>query len=87
MDPFCHLCFVFVCHAVLSVFCSRVVTCWERADLLILLYVILSCVFVAFPYIILCQVWNLIVSIPDLCLPAYLTPTPNSLLDWAEILY
>ena len=32
--------FVFhVCHAVLSVPCSLVVTCWEKADLLALLYV------------------------------------------------
>ena len=34
MDQFCYLCFVF-----LSVHCSLVVTCWERADLLALLYV------------------------------------------------
>ena len=45
MDPFCYLCFVFV----LSVPCSLVVTCWERADLLTLLYVMSSCVFVFFP--------------------------------------
>ena len=32
--------FVFVCHTVLSVPCSLVVTCWERADLT-LLYVML----------------------------------------------
>ena len=42
------LLFVFcvgLCHAVLSVYCSLVVTCWERADLLALLYVMFSCVF------------------------------------------
>ena len=39
MDPLCYLCLVFVCHTVLSVPCSLVVTCWERADLLALLYV------------------------------------------------
>ena len=33
-----HLCFVF-CHNVLSLPCSLVVTRWERADLLALLYV------------------------------------------------
>ena len=44
------------------------VTCWERADLLDLLSVIFSCVFVSFPYGVLCKVWYLIVSIPDLCL-------------------
>ena len=38
MDLF--LLFMFrVCHAVLSVHCSLVVTCWERANLLALLYV------------------------------------------------
>ena len=39
------LSFVFhVCHAVSSVPCSLVVTCWEISDLLALLYVIFSCV-------------------------------------------
>ena len=42
------LLFVFhVCHAVLSVPCSLVVTCWERADLLCVNF---SCVFVTFTY-------------------------------------
>ena len=64
---------VFLCYAVLhvSVPCSLVVTCWERADLLDLLSVIFSCVFVSFPYGVLGKVWYLIVSIPDLCLLPY----------------
>ena len=33
-----------VCIAVLSVHCSLAVTCWERADLLALLCVMLTCV-------------------------------------------
>ena len=75
MNPFCYLCFVFVCHTVLFVPCSLVVTCWERADLLDLLYVMFSCVFVTFPYGVLSQVWYLIVLIPDLCfLPYFLRP-------------
>ena len=37
------------CRAVLSVPCSRLVTCWECADLLTLLFVMFSCVFVTFP--------------------------------------
>ena len=37
-----------VCHAFLSVHCSLVVTCWERADLLALLYVMFY-YFVTFP--------------------------------------
>ena len=64
--------FVFhVSHAVLSVPCSLEVTCWKRANLLALLYVMFSCVFVSFPYGVLGQVWYLIVSIPDLCLLSY----------------
>ena len=60
-----------VCHAFLSVHCSLVVTCWERADLLALLYVMFCFVFVTFPCGILGKVWYLIVSIPDLCLLTY----------------
>ena len=45
MDPFCYLCFLFACHTVLSVPCNLVVTCWEMADLLTLLFVMFSCVF------------------------------------------
>ena len=47
------------------------VTCWERADLLTLLYVMCSSDFVIFPYGVLDQVWYLIESILDLCLHAY----------------
>ena len=60
------------CPAVLSVPCRLVVTCWERAYLLALLYVMFSCVFVTFPYGVLVQIWYLIVSIPVLCLLLYL---------------
>ena len=68
MDPLCYLCFVRVCHTVLSYPCSLLVTYWEMTDLLALLYVRVSCVFVTFPYGVLGQVWYFIVSIPDLCL-------------------
>ena len=37
-------------HTVLSVPYSLVVTCWERADLLALLYVMFSCLFDIFLY-------------------------------------
>ena len=58
------LLFVFrVCHAVLSVHCSLVVTCLERAGLLALLYVMFSYVFVTFPSGIL----GLDVLITDFC--------------------
>ena len=53
-----------VCQAVLSVHCNLVVTCWERADILILLCVMFSCVFVTFSFGVLGQVRYLIVSIP-----------------------
>ena len=56
-----------VCHAFLSVHCSPVVTCWERADHLALLCVIFYCVFVTFLCGVLGRVWYLIVSISDLC--------------------
>ena len=52
-------------------FCSLVVTCWERAGLLAFLYLMFSCVLVTFPFVVLCQVWYLIVWIPDLCLFPY----------------
>ena len=48
-----------VCHAILSVSCSPVVTCWERANLLALLCLVFFCVFVTFPCGILGQVWYL----------------------------
>ena len=37
-----------VCHAFYSVHCYLVVTCWERADLLALVYDV-NCVFCYFP--------------------------------------
>ena len=58
---------VLCCHAFLSVHCSLVVTCWERADLLARLYVEFSSVFVTIPCGVMGQVWYLIVSIIDLC--------------------
>ena len=60
-----------VCHAVLSVPCSLVVTFWERADLFGLFYVMFACVFVTFPYGVMGHVWFLIESVPDLCLLPY----------------
>ena len=42
-----------------------VITYWERADLLALLYVMFYCVFVIFPFDVTGQVWNLILLIPD----------------------
>ena len=60
-----------VCHVFLSVHCSLVVTCWERADLGAVLYVMFYCVIVTFPCGVLGQVWCLIVSISDLYLLFY----------------
>ena len=64
-----HVCLYYT---VLSVPCSIVITCWERADLLALVCVMFSCVFVTFPYGVSGQVWYLIVSIPDFCLLFYI---------------
>ena len=61
MDLFGYVYFVFVCHTVLSVLCCLVVTCWKMADLLAILYVMFSCVFVTLPYDFLGQVWHLVV--------------------------
>ena len=55
-----------VCHALTSVHCCLVVTCWERADLLALVCDVYLC-FCHFPIGILDQVWYFIVSIPDFC--------------------
>ena len=59
-------------YTVLSVYCCLVVIYWERSDLLALLYVSFSCGFVSFPYGVQGKVWNLNVSVPELCLLPYL---------------
>ena len=59
-----------VSHALASVHCSLVVTCWERADLLALVGDV-YCIFVTLPYCILGYVWYLIVLFPDLCRLSY----------------
>ena len=69
-----------VCHAFLSVHSSIVVTFWERANLLALLYVMFSCVFITFPCGVLGQVWYLIVSIPDICLLTFFSYSFDALL-------
>ena len=51
--------------------CSLVVTCRARAELLAPLYVMFSRVYITFTQCVLSHVWNLIVSIPDLCLLLY----------------
>ena len=71
MDPLCYLCFFFA-FAILS---SLVVTCWQRADLLALLCMVFSCVFVTFLHGDLGQVCYLIVPIPDLCILHYFDVT------------
>ena len=59
-----------VSHAFASVYCCLVVSYWEWADLLALLGDV-YCIFITFPCDILCQVWYLIVSFPDLCFLSY----------------
>ena len=66
MESFCYLC--------LSVILSPLFLAalqWVKADLLALLYVMFSCVFITFPFGVLGQVWYLIVSIPALCILLY----------------
>ena len=59
--------------SVMSISCSLVVTCWERADLLSPLYVMFFCFFchLPIPYHVLGHVCYLIVLIPYLCLFLY----------------
>ena len=71
MDLFCYLCFVFVFAILSCVSCSLVVTCSERADHLALLCVGIFLCYCHLSSGFLCQVWYLIVSIPDLSLPPY----------------
>ena len=63
-----------VCHTVLSAQCSLVVTCWERVNLLTLLCVIFSCVFVTCPWCVL----GLVSSVHDLCILPYFTQESNN---------
>ena len=69
MDHFCYLCFVFVTLSFLFI-----AALWLPAgkNLFAFLCVMFACVFVTFPCGVLCQVWYLIVLIPDLCRPTYL---------------
>ena len=62
----------YVTNVFVSVHCSPVVTCWESADILALLYVMFSCVLSLFNVVscVRCGNW-LYVSIPDLCLLPY----------------
>ena len=62
MDSLCYMCFVFACYTVLPVPCCFLLTRWERADLLALLYVTFSCDFITFIYGVPGQVWYLILS-------------------------
>ena len=66
MDHLCFVCLVFVMPLCTSVYLYLVVTYWERACLFALVCVV-SLKVCRFPIGILCQVWYLIVSIPNLC--------------------
>ena len=69
-----------MCHAFLSVRCSLVVTCWERANHLALVCVLIFH-FPTFPCGVLGQMWYLIVSISDLCLLNYFVGLCGKLFD------
>ena len=77
MDPFYYMFQACLCYAVLSVSvpCSIVITCWKRADPLALLFVAFYCVLSLSYMGISVQVWYLVVSISDLCLPLYFPQT------------
>ena len=71
MDPFCYYVQVCLFYTVMSVPCSIVITCWEKSDLLDLLFVVFPCVIVTLLHGVLDQMWYLVVSSPDLCFPFY----------------
>ena len=60
---------VYRVHAVLSVPCRLMITCWERADPLARLCVVFYYVLLTFPFDVPGQVWYLNVQFPDLCHP------------------
>ena len=68
---FCGSVLLFVFYVCLSccLVCSLrfMVTCWERAEFIALLYVVFSCVFVTVPYSVQGHVLYFIASGPDLC--------------------
>ena len=69
MDHLCYLCLMFVMLSRLFV-----AALWSPAEKGLtswLLLVMFDCIFVTFPFGILGQVWNLIVSIHDLCRLSY----------------
>ena len=66
---FCGSFLLFILHVCLYyIVLSAPVTCRERADLLALLCLIFPCVFVTSHIVSRGQMWDLIVSIPDICL-------------------
>ena len=70
MDLLCFFCLVFAMSLCTSVYMCFLVSCWKRADLLVLASGVLLTV-CHFPIGILGQVSYLIVSIPDLCTLTY----------------
>ena len=65
MDHLCYLMSSCVCHAFASVHCCLVSPA-GKGLISWLSFVMFNCVFITFPCGILCKVWYLIVSIPDL---------------------
>ena len=59
------------CHAFLSVLCSLVFTCFERAGLLAPLCVMFSSAVVTFPCGVLGQVWYFIALMSNICILSY----------------
>ena len=51
------------------------ITCWERADVLALWYIMFSCVVVTFPYGVLGPLFFFIVLIPIFCILPYFDMT------------
>ena len=83
MDHLCYFCIVFVMLSRLLI-----ATLWSPAGKGLtfwLLFVVLDCVVVTFPFGILGQVWYLIVSIHDLCPISYFLTRRIALHIWAVL--
>ena len=75
MDHSCYLCLEFV--MLMRMFIAALLSPAGKRLTSWLSFVMFNCVFATLPCGILCQVWYLIVSIPDICHLSYFQQNPN----------
>ena len=72
MDLFCLVCFMFVFVMLSCLFLAALLSPAGKGLISCVFFVLcFSCVFVTFPYGVPGQVWFLMISIHDICLPIY----------------